>query len=243
MVSMGLSSRSRKASTSIAAASLIILVALLMVLPGLSSAATPPSFTNYAAPSGLGIDSGEPSIGSNWTSGNSMFQAGLQTLRIEWNTSGAIPVATWKNVTWLPANVVSLDPILFTDPLTNRTFVSQLTADCSNMGISDNDGASWLSNPIGCGIAAGADHQTVGGGSFASPLFAPPSPAYQDAAYYCAQAIADASCAESNDGGVHWNPSVPIYNLTQCLGLHGHVKVGPDGSAYVPNADCGGKQG
>jgi hypothetical protein len=31
----------------------------------------------------------------------------------------------------------------------------------------------------------------------------------------------------------------PMYNLTQCFGLHGHVKVAPDGTAYVPNKGCG----
>jgi hypothetical protein len=36
---------------------------------------------------------------------------------------------------------------------------------------------------------------------------------------------------------------VPIYNLTQCSGLHGHVKVAPDGTAYVPNKDCNGQAG
>ena len=36
---------------------------------------------------------------------------------------------------------------------------------------------------------------------------------------------------------------MPIYNLTQCSGIHGHVKVGPDGTAYVPNKNCGGEQG
>ena len=36
---------------------------------------------------------------------------------------------------------------------------------------------------------------------------------------------------------------MPIYNLTQCGGIHGHVKVAPDGTAYVPNKNCGGSQG
>jgi hypothetical protein len=34
----------------------------------------------------------------------------------------------------------------------------------------DNDGAGWFQNPVGCGIASGADHQTVGGGAFAPGL-------------------------------------------------------------------------
>src|SRR3989442_417075 len=42
-------------------------------------------------------------------------------------------------------------------------------------------------------------------------------------------------------GGLAFDPAVPIYTALQCGGLHGHVKVAPDGTAYVPNADCGGK--
>src|SRR5205814_1253751 len=46
----------------------------------------------------------------------------------------------------------------------------------------------------------------------------------------------------SHTGGLNFNPAVPIYNASQCGGLHGHIKVAPDGTVYVPNADCGGKQ-
>src|SRR5947207_2497484 len=33
-----------------------------------------------------------------------------------------------------------------------------------------------------------------------------------------------------------------MYVGTQCGGLHGHVKVAPDGTVYVPNRDCSGTQ-
>ena len=33
------------------------------------------------------------------------------------------------------------------------------------------------------------------------------------------------------------------YNLTQCTNLHGHVKVAPDGTVYLPNRSCGNHQG
>src|SRR5438876_382064 len=49
--------------------------------------------------------------------------------------------------------------------------------------------------------------------------------------------------ASRPDGGATFGPGVPIYTLQQCAqGLHGHLKVAPDGSAYVPVFDCGGKQ-
>src|SRR5207244_11388882 len=56
-----------------------------------------------------------------------------------------------------------------------------------------------------------------------APLIPPPPPAYQNAVYYCSQDIATALCSRSDDGGSTYGPSVPIYNLTACGGLHGHV--------------------
>jgi hypothetical protein len=47
-----------------------------------AGAATAPGFSNYAAPAPLGQDAGEPSIGINWKSGNVLYQAGLQTLKV-----------------------------------------------------------------------------------------------------------------------------------------------------------------
>src|SRR2546430_9739969 len=47
----------------------------------------------------------------------------------------------------------------------------------------------------------------------------------------------------SLDGGLTFGPAVPIYTLLQCGGLHGHLRAAPDGTVYVPNSDCGGKQG
>ncbi|MBA3525239.1 MAG: hypothetical protein H0T85_11985, partial [Geodermatophilaceae bacterium] len=65
---------------------------------------------------------------------------------------------------------------------------------------------------------------------------------YPDAVYYCSQDIADALCSRSRDGGVTFGAAVPIYNLLDCGGLHGHVVVAPDGTVYVPNKGCGGSQ-
>jgi hypothetical protein len=204
-----------------------------------ASAATAPSFKNYPAPNGLGQNAGEPSVGVNTKTGKVMLQAGLQTLQVDFTATPP----TWKNVGSAITSSSSLDPILFTDQRTSRTFVSQLSSGCSLMAYTDNDGASWTQNPFGCGAGSGIDHQTVGGGVFAS---APPGPttAYPDTVYYCSQAIATAQCALSTTGGLAFGPSVPIYNVAQCGGLHGHIKSSPvDGTVYVPNADCGGKQG
>lgn len=201
--------------------------------------ATPPTYQNYAAPNGLGTKAGEPSIGSNWKTGKVMFESYTQTLRVTFNDKVSPAAATWEEKS-APSSVTSLDPILFTDHKTGRTFVSQLIVAGSLSSYTDDDGQTWQVNQ-GSGIASGADHQTLGGGPFSTSTPGALT-AYPDAVYYCSQDIADALCSISRDGGLTYGPSIPIYTINDCSGLHGHVKVAPDGTAYVPNKGCGGQQ-
>lgn len=221
----------------------VVILAVSTIAPFLAprpaDAVTAPSFATFAAPAPLGRNAGEPSIGVNWTTGNVMVQAGLETLRVgNFNVTAA--TATWESVGSAITSQATLAPILFTDHRTNRTFVSQLAGACSLLAFTDDDGANWIQNPIGCGPAAGVEHQTVGGGPFAPGLS---GIGYPDSVYYCAQAIVTAQCSLSVNGGFSFNPAVPTYNATQCAGLHGHLRAAPDGTVYVPNADCKGKQG
>jgi hypothetical protein len=188
----------------------------------------------------------EPNIGVNWTSGNVMLQALMQTLRVTFDDQACpqTPPSTWKDVTPLTSQE-SFDPILFTDHQTDRTFVSHLLLlpAASASSFTDDDGTNWIPSQ-GAGFGSGFDHQTLGGGPFHAPV--PPLPGYRNAVYYCAQDVAFANCALSVDGGLTFGPAVPMYLLVspgvvgQCAGLHGHVKVGPDGTVYVPNAACVG---
>lgn len=183
----------------------------------------------------------EPNIGVNWSSGAIMLQALMQTLKVTVDETGCkqTPLTTWTDVTPLTSQE-SFDPILFTDHQTDRTFVSHLLLlpGAGASSFTDNDGTTWWPSQ-GAGFGSGFDHQTVGGGPFHAPV--PPSPAtYKNSVYYCSQDVAIANCALSVDGGITYGPAVPIYNLLQCGGLHGHVKVGPDGTVYVPNAVCSG---
>jgi hypothetical protein len=228
-----------RARTAIVLLAILCLGATLLLTEKASQAATPPSFTTFVAPAPLGRGAAEPSIGVNWSNGTVMYLAGLETLRVT-NLNDATGAATWTDVSPLSSVAGTLDPILFLDFRTNRTFVSQLQADCSVLSFTDDDGAHWVENPIGCGLAATPDHQTVGGGPFAPGLM---GVGYSDTVYYCAQGIVVAECSLSVNGGVSFNPAVPIYTALQCGGLHGHLRAGPDGAVYVPNGNCGGKQG
>ncbi|MCA1812486.1 MAG: glycoside hydrolase [Halobacteriales archaeon] len=221
---------------------LAVLSLVLLTLPLLavsSPAPSAPSFNIYPAPSGVGNNAGEPSIGVDWNTGKVLYLAGLDTLRV--NFDSAHPAnANWFDVTFLMTGFTSEDPILFTDSQTGRTFVSQLLGTCSLMAYTDDDGSNWVPTG-GCGVPSGFDHQAVGGGPFAAPLVG--TPVYEHAVYYCAQEALAASCAQSQDGGLTFGPSVPMYALN-CIGLHGHPRVAPDGTVYVPNMDCAnGEQG
>jgi len=201
-----------------------------------------PSYKNFKAPEGGRSvhDAGEPTVGINWKTGAAMYQAGLSTYRVNFTSSSAI----WTEKSARPPDctqATSLDPYLFTDNQLGRTFSSQLTGVGSLTCFTDDDGDNWKVSSGG-GIPSGVDHQSLGGGPFApnDPL---PHSNYPHAVYYCSQDIADALCALSRDGGATFGTGNKIYDLRQCAGLHGHIKVAPDGTAYVPNKNCGGGQG
>ncbi|HWM92264.1 MAG TPA: PKD domain-containing protein [Thermoanaerobaculia bacterium] len=209
----------------------------------------PVKMFQYEAPAGIGNSAGEPSIGvgrlgAEHIPNAAMYIAGLEVLRVtrdECLSSSRQETDEWVDKTAPNNGLTTLDPILFTDFRTGRTFASQLGPKCSLMAFSDDDGESWLPSQ-GCGINAGVDHQSVGGGPF--PASDPVGGiGYPNAVYYCSQDAAIAQCALSRDGGLTFGPAIPIYNITQCGGLHGHVKVAPDGTAYVPNKNCLGLQG
>jgi len=210
-----------------------------------------PRYQNYAAPDGLGTTAGEPSIGVDWPTGKAFIGSGLQTLRVTFDDScSSSAKTTWEDVS-APNALTSLDPILVTDHnglAQDRTFTSQLTGQDSLSAYTDDDGASWIPSQGG-GIPSGVDHQTLGGGPYRTdmaalpPVIPPPHPLYPNAIYYCSQDAVVSFCARSDNGGLTFGPGVPIYNTTQCGGIHGHVKVAPDGTVYVPNKVCGAQQG
>jgi hypothetical protein len=213
-----------------------------------------PSFDTFQPPAGIAVDAGEPSIGVNWNTGNIMFQAYTETDRVTIDDTVSPPVATWSDVT-APNAVISMDPISFTDPVSGRTAVSQLItaaaagapapfAGCSLSMVTADDGENWDAS-TGCGLPGSADHQTIGGGPYADPT-SHPQASEDRAMYYCAQNLLMANCALSTDGGLTYGAAVPTYTLFAetpqasgaCRGLHGHIKVGPDGTAYLPNFGC-----
>src|SRR5215207_11292690 len=98
--------------------------------------AVPPTYDLYTAPAPLGQSAGEPSLGVNWNSGNVIYIAGLETLRVSFDDSFTPAAASWEDVSFPLEGILTLDPILFTDSSTGRTFVAQLAGPASLMSFS-----------------------------------------------------------------------------------------------------------
>ncbi|MHB8572149.1 MAG: sialidase family protein [Candidatus Dormibacteria bacterium] len=198
-----------------------------------------PTFTNFAAPSAVDGATGEPSIGVDVETGVAMVQSGVKTDAITFDDSTNPATAKWTEVDSPITGTVTQDPIGFLDQHTHRYFASELlsNASCSAVAYTDNDGANW-SPSQGCGPQSGSDHQTVGGGPYPPGVGPSASSSYQDAVWYCSQEGTDAKCSLSQDGGTTFGVATAMYTAVTCGGLHGHLRVGPDGTAYVPNKSC-----
>src|SRR6478672_4142723 len=110
------------------------------------------------------------------------------------------------------------------------------------MAYTDDDGNSWtpaqLNPPDGS-----YDHQSIGAGPYPASLPLGNDINKGSAVYYCSQIGVDGLCSRSDTGGLSFSRSVPIFGLTDgCGGIHGHPKVAPDGTVYVPVRGCNGVQ-
>jgi len=203
----------------------------------------------FPSPPGFGDSAGEPSIGSNWTTeksfanskfnipngGTTNFYGGFDAnmLRVTFNDCSSPAKPTWENKPLVLAATPRAvgDPILFTDNVTGRTFVAQEeSAAGSTTDVTDNDGDTFMPSQ-GAGGFSGFDHETIASGPYHAPT--PPTATYpasggKRAVYYAAQNVTDARISRSDDGGITFLPSIPMYTTADCGGLHGHIKVTPD---------------
>lgn len=212
-----------------------------------------PRYQNFFPPAGSAANggAGEFNIGFDPKSHEIMTLSDLNTFRITPPELRNPPLpasgpALWTDVSPSIVSTTTLDPIIHTDQLTGRTFESmQTTGTEALFAYSDNDGASWI-QASAAPPNGGADHETIVAGPYPALLPAP-NPLYPNAVYYCSQdVVGPAMCQRSDTGGASFGPGLPIYfgnGISACGGLHGHVKVGPDGAVYVPAAQCGSEQG
>jgi len=214
-----------------------------------------PRYQNFFAPDGTSAQSseGEFNIGFNPKSGRIMVMNLGPVWRITppEKLSPALPECCeglWEDVS-NPTTNIGVDPILWTDQKSGRTFVSNSTAGANAVyGFSDTDGDVWV--PLAASPpSGGTDHETIGSGPYPASLSALSTPANQgEAVYYCSQTfpLGPATCQRSDSLGASYGPGVFAYfgnGLTKCHGLHGHVHVAPDGTVWLPVNQCAGQQG
>ncbi len=201
------------------------------------------------------------------TGGVAFFKSGGNNWRVNFDDCPSPAVNVWEDVsTPFDTQAPLTDPIGFVDHYTSnqlglayppphtpgRVFTLDLVGGEGNSlgAFSDQDGNSGSYTEGGNGgPGQGPDHETLGGGPYNLNSSPPPLPqpvpypasGTPNAIYYCSQDIvAEAQCSRSDDGGQTFGPGVIIYNPSVCTGgIHGHVKVAPDGTVYVPNSSCG----
>jgi hypothetical protein len=215
--------------------------------------ATAPGVPRYQilappASSSANSSSGEFNIGFNPKTGNILTDSWGDVFRVtppELRTP-ALPEAgpaEWTDVSPSIASATTLDPILVTDQSTGRTFISNFTAGASALfAFTDDDGATW-NQVTAAPPSGGADHESIGVGPYPAQLGALGA-VYPNAVYYCSQADVPDICQRSDTGGLAFGPGLPAATgLDGCSSLHGHVKVAPNGTVYLPVKDCGASEG
>ncbi|HVL33941.1 MAG TPA: sialidase family protein, partial [Actinomycetota bacterium] len=202
-----------------------------------------PSFRNYVAPDNPATEApyraGEVSIGVNPKTNAAMMLMLTRTFRITFDEHDD---AEWKDVSAVITSRTTNDPILWTDQMTGRTFVSQMIAAVGSIvAYTDDDGDSWTTSEPGI-TQPSWDHQTIGGGRYPGSLSALGT-VYENAVYFCAQSgFPFNQCVRSDNGGLTWGAPLPM-NALFCQGLHGHVAVSGDGTVVVPHKSCNREQG
>ncbi|MDQ6626292.1 MAG: fibronectin type III domain-containing protein, partial [Verrucomicrobiota bacterium] len=229
---------------------------------GVAEPAAPgvPRFQNFYPPVGSSAEasSGEFNIGFNPKTGRIMTMNVGPIWRLTPPEIAAPPFrpaalpecceALWQDRS-APDTSTGLDPILWTDQTSGRTFASNSTAGANGAyAFSDNDGDSWV--PVGAAPPDGADHQTIATGPYPPSLSGLSNPTTNQGQYtmYCSQTLVGANCQRSDNLGSVYGPAVvatgPGSNASKgCGGLHGHVRIAPNGTAWLPDKSCGSNQG
>lgn len=194
----------------------------------------------------LGVDAIEPTLGIT-KKGDIFYTAASGGVDVFRSTDKG---ESWKmtspSIAGIKAHPVTLDPYIYVSEPTGRIFNIDLTVACSYLSYSDDNGESWIHNPLACGRPVN-DHQTLFSGP---PALTPPNPVYPENVYYCWNDFATGtSCSKSLDGGISWvvtgtrpfdGVNVEGQDATNlCGGFNGHGVVDKNGTVYLPKEFCG----
>jgi PKD repeat protein len=168
--------------------------------------------------------------------------------------------ALWENVSD-PRTDTGVDPILVTDGgyignggyvvKSGRTFATNSTAggvilytdnDGGDPPANDQPNTAWIQGAQGPN--GGVDHESIGSGPLPASQGALANPVNQgEYILYCSQdLVAPTMCQRSLDLGATWENAFAATGIN-CAGLHGHIRIAPDGTAWLPVNHCGNVQG
>ncbi|MEA3202670.1 MAG: hypothetical protein QOI63_336, partial [Thermoplasmata archaeon] len=131
------------------------------------------------------------------------------------------------------------------DAVTGRLYATDLTSySCMSVAASDDQGEHWLANPAGCSVTAGfIDHPSV---VAARPRLLPTL--FPTLLHVCFNALTDARCTRSLDGGLTFGPTRPLVFLPSVAGatpdkacthaITGRLQASPDGTVWLPVVDA-----
>ncbi|HVL87586.1 MAG TPA: sialidase family protein [Candidatus Thermoplasmatota archaeon] len=226
----------------------------------------------------VGAPGAEPTVAVT-SDGTLFFQAMHLTLR------SSDHGRTWTAMRSPLLATGSSDPYVWIDPVTDRVFQinqglpfggrgpvlppmppeSPVTYTnianalfCAHIAWSDDKGATWLANPVNCGLVPGVDHIKVASGPWTDAFRTlRGNPSYPTAVYFAYNKAFATGVGVRNgpspddaipslggwmtvsfDGGVAFPLARQMFGPTCAGGLHGDIAVGPAGELYVPARNC-----
>jgi hypothetical protein len=216
------------------------------------------AFSSYKPPVTVttrGESVSEPTMGVNVGTNKAYMLFTYDVLEASFDDSTSPATATWRNLGTGGAPATA-DPFMTMDQhrlpdgsVNGRVWIAQLLAASSYIAHNDSAGNTntWTRSLTGPGQVHGVDNQSIAAGPYPNntkPSTARADAVYPHALYYCSHGGVNAFCSRSDDGGLTFNPSRAIFPLDGNCSNHGHVKVGADGTVYVPmNNSCGGHEG
>lgn len=253
-------------------ASAVLLLALSLVAGCTSPSAGPALATPPVIPGPdagwqlhpLGFTGGEPAVGV--TSSGAIFVSGSlvttwEQALAETSLAGRLARSTDGGHTWEKVGDAAHDPKQNNDPwmwvdaATDRVFHAPLNMACSSLAWTDDDGATWSSNPAVACVPPSHDHQKL--------VTGPPAPGtttrgYPNVVYYGYNSLLVTGTtgllggpapvderlgtivATSLDGGLTFGPGKVIHESGCHRGIIGPPAVAADGTVYVPHGTCEG---
>ena len=205
-----------------------------------------PTFAEFRAPPSM-ADNGaaEPTMGINLADNSAYYIDTFNVLRLDFDDNTWSDLGTGGALTTADP-FMTMDPYPLADGSANpRVWIAQLMAATSYIAFTDDNGANWTTSITGPGQVHGVDNQSITVGPYPAekPLTAAAG-SYEHAVYYCSHEGVNAFCSRSDDGGLTFNTSRPIFPVDAACSNHGHVKVGYDGTVMVPmNNTCQGTEG